>query len=99
MNFDNIYTSMITLQAFASTEGWISIMWSSVDANGVDMQPVRDNAPYWIILYIFMVVALCLLVINLFVGEVVSSFAIEKDKLLQNNILPSKAKKFVTIQL
>ena len=57
-------------------------MWYSVDANGVDQQPVRDNAPYWIILYIFMVIALCLLVINLFVGEVVSSFGIERDKLL-----------------
>jgi hypothetical protein len=82
MNFDNIWTSIITLQAFASTEGWISVMWYSVDANGVDQQPVRDNAPYWIILYIFMVIALCLLVINLFVGEVVSSFGIERDKLL-----------------
>jgi uncharacterized membrane protein YraQ (UPF0718 family) len=99
MNFDNIYTSIITLQAFASTEGWIGIMWSSVDGNGIDQQPVRDNAPYWIILYIFIVIALCLLVINLFVGEIISSFTIEKDKLLQNNKLPRKARKFVNIQL
>jgi hypothetical protein len=99
MNFDNIYTSIITLQAFASTEGWIGIMWSSVDGNGIDQQPVRDNAPYWIILYIFIVIALCLLVINLFVGEIISSFTEEKDKLLQNNKLPRKARKFVNIQL
>ena len=36
LNFDTTMTSMITLFTVQSTEGWIDVMWSAVDAVGID---------------------------------------------------------------
>ena len=36
MNFDNTLSGMLTLFIFQSREGWITLMWDSVDAVGVD---------------------------------------------------------------
>ena len=42
-NYDNIVSSMITLSSISSTEGWIDVMWSSVDANGRGNVPVVNK--------------------------------------------------------
>lgn len=39
LNFDTTFNSFITLFTVQSTEGWIGVMWDSVDAVGIDMQP------------------------------------------------------------
>ena len=36
MNFDNTLAGMLTLFVFQSREGWIDLMWTSVDATSVD---------------------------------------------------------------
>jgi hypothetical protein len=46
-----------------------------------------------------MVIILCLLTMNLFVGEIISSFNREKDALLHNNRLTPTEKKWANIQL
>lgn len=37
LNFDNTVQSILTLMTIQTTEGWIGVMWSSVDAVGIDM--------------------------------------------------------------
>lgn len=43
MNFDNTLRGMLTLFIFQTREGWIGLMWDSVDAKGVNEVPVRGN--------------------------------------------------------
>ena len=62
-------------------------MWDSVDANGVNLMPIRNNNPYFVIVYIFLVIILCLLFINMIVRTVVLTYNIEKDFLNFNRLL------------
>lgn len=98
-NFDNILNSMITLSTISSTEGWIDVMWNSVDANGRGNVPVRDNQPVYIILYIFLICMICLLFVNLFVGVVIDTFNNEKESLLKNNLLGDESRDFISMQI
>ena len=41
-NFDNIFTSMRSIFEVATTEGWLVISYSCIDATGIDTAPVED---------------------------------------------------------
>ena len=71
LNFDNTLQGMLTLFIFQTREGWVGLMDDSIDAVGVDFVGVRGNSPYYVFLYIFMVVILCLLFTNMFVRIVI----------------------------
>jgi hypothetical protein len=90
---------MITLSTISSTEGWIDVMWSSVDASGRGNVPIRDNQLIYIILYIFLICMICLLFVNLFVGVVIDTFNNEKESLLKNNLLSNDSRDFISMQL
>ena len=62
-------------------------MWDSDDAVGVNMSPVEGNNPWYIILYMLLVIILCLLLVNMFVGIVVETYNKEKDGLTFNQLL------------
>ena len=62
---------MSTLFQMATTEGWIDVMYYGVDAAGIDMQPVKDNNPYWMLFFVLFIVFGFILFLNLFVGVVV----------------------------
>jgi len=71
LNFDDTLRGILTLFIFQSREGWVGLMWDSVDAKGVDEVPVRNNNVFLIILFIFLVIILCLLFVNMFVKIVI----------------------------
>ena len=87
MNFDNTLQGMLTLFIFQSREGWVGLMWDSVDANGVNQVSLRGNRPLYIILYMVMVILLCLLFVNMFVKIVIETYNKEKDFLNFNRLL------------
>lgn len=62
-------------------------MWDSVDATGVNLSPKQDNAPFFIIMYMVLVIILCLLFVNMFVRIVVSTYNTEKEFLSYNKLL------------
>jgi hypothetical protein len=99
LNYDTIQASSLTLFTIATTEGWIGVMWNSVDGVGIDKVPQRDNMVIYIALYIVIVILNCLLFVNMFVGIVVASFKQEKETLLKNNKLLEDERKWVTVQL
>ena len=43
INFDNVVNAILTLFQMMTTEGWMSVMYSGIDAAGVDKQPKKDN--------------------------------------------------------
>jgi hypothetical protein len=83
-NYDTVKNSMLTLISLQTTEGWIEVMWNSVDSNQVNFSPIENNKPAIILLYFFLVFIMCLLFLNLFVGVVISTFNFEKENLMKN---------------
>jgi len=99
LNFDNTAQSMLTLITIQTTEGWIGVMWDSVDAVGVGLNPIRDYNPYYIIFYFLLIVIICMLFLNLFVGIVCDTYNKEKDKLTWNHLLSEGERSWITIRL
>ena len=87
LNFDTTGTSLLTLFTVQSTEGWIDVMWNSVDTVGQEMQPIINQNQGYVILYIILIVLICMLFLNLFVGVIMDSFNSEKEKLDLNHML------------
>ena len=87
MNFDNTLRGMLTLFIFQTREGWVGLMWDSVDAVGVDQMPQQGNAKIFIVFYIILVVIICLLFVNMFVKIVVETYNISKEYLSFNLLL------------
>lgn len=78
---------MVTMFGMMSTEGWLEVMWSAVDSTEIYQIPKRNNKlPFIIFFSVFMVVG-SLFILNLFVGVVINTFNIEKEKLSRNNLL------------
>jgi len=62
-------------------------MWSSVDAVGIQMQPIESYNDFMIIYMMIIVIIICLLFLNLFVGVVIETFNREKERLSYNQML------------
>jgi len=65
-------------------------MWSCVDAVGVNLQPILDYRPMIQIFYVIIIVLLCMLFLNLFVGVVCETFNRESATLSFNHIIGSE---------
>lgn len=97
LNFDDTLRGMLTLFIFQSREGWIGLMWDSTDAVGVDQAPVEGNNPFFIILYMVLVIALCLLFVNMFVRVVIETYNVEKDFMNFNRLLSDEQRSWIQV--
>ena len=86
-NFDNVFNALITNFIMTTGEGWVDILWDAVDATEVHQVPRRDNNPWLVILFVIQMFLTALFILNLFVGVVIHTFNVEKDKLSHNNLL------------
>ena len=76
------------------------MMWSSVDAIGVDLQPVENNNQFIFIPFTLTVIFIvCLLFLNLFVGVVVETFNTQKELLTNNHCLTSAQRTYLLTYL
>ena len=55
-DFDNIGHSMLSLFEMATLEGWLEIMYHGADTTEVDLQPIRDNNPYYCLFFTFFII-------------------------------------------
>ena len=78
LNFDTTMNSMLTLVTIQTTEGWIDVMWSSVDAVGPYLSPKVDSNLFMIPYTCILVIMICMLFIELFVGVVTETFNAQK---------------------
>ncbi|KAL8610475.1 hypothetical protein ACOMHN_060395 [Nucella lapillus] len=73
-NFDNLGLALMALFVLASKDGWVQIMYTGLDAVGVDQQP-KENYNEWRLLYFISFLLLVgFFVLNMFVGVVVENF-------------------------
>ena len=86
---------MITMFGMITTEGWLDVLFAVVDSNKIDYVPERNLNPGYIIYFsIFMIVG-SLFILNLFVGVVISTFNVEKEKLSHNGLMTPLQNEYV----
>mmetsp|Transcript_36766 Transcript_36766/g.72162 ORF Transcript_36766/g.72162 Transcript_36766/m.72162 type:complete len:1575 (+) Transcript_36766:44-4768(+) len=73
-NFDNIAWAFLAIFEISSMEMWPDVMLRAVDTNGIDKAAVRDNYMGYSVFFLVLIVFGNLLVMNLFVGAVCSTF-------------------------
>ena len=84
LNFDTTMNSLLTLVTIQTTEGWIDVMWNSVDAVGPYRQPKENENPVLILYTMILIIIICMLFIELFVGVVIETFNSQKE-IMQGN--------------
>ncbi|CUI15139.1 voltage-gated ion channel superfamily, putative [Bodo saltans] len=91
LHFDNILFAMLTIFVCSTLENWSIIMFRAMDIVAVG-QPFRRNANVWASLYFIVAAAFCgLIVMNLFVSVLISSYNERKRKAaFQRSILLTK---------
>ena len=92
LNYDNVFQSMLTLATIQTTEGWTSVLWDTVDSVKPYHQPIRNNSPVTSLLTMVMIVVICLLFYNLFVGVVIETYMIENRVMSKNHLLTKSQK-------
>ncbi|XP_029382890.1 voltage-dependent T-type calcium channel subunit alpha-1G [Echeneis naucrates] len=73
-NFDNLGQALMSLFVLASKDGWVDIMYSGLDAVGVDKQPELNYNPWMLLYFISFLLIVAFFVLNMFVGVVVENF-------------------------
>ena len=99
LNFDSTPWSVLTLITIQTTEGWIDVMWSSVDAVGPYLQPIENYNPFMIIYTMILVIVVCMLFMELFVGVVIETFNNQKEIMTGNSSLLRTQRAWVEVQL
>ena len=99
LNFDDTLRGMLTLFIFSTREGWVGLMEDSVDAVGVDFVGKRGNNFFYILLYMLLVIALCLLFINMIVRVVIMTYNTQKDFISFNSLLTDQQRSWIQVQI
>ncbi|KAK9816645.1 hypothetical protein WJX72_003272 [[Myrmecia] bisecta] len=68
-NFDNFAQAMVTLFVAATGQGWTALMYSGIDAVGVDAQPQPNHRLVLALYFISYIVLGSFFCLNLFVGK------------------------------
>jgi hypothetical protein len=95
INFDNIMESMFALFTLSTTEGWVTVMNSGVDAVAIGMQPRVDNQKIYKYVFILYMTFGSLFIINLFIEVVINTFDKEKNKIDRNFMLTNFQKEWI----
>ena len=74
-------------------------MWDAVDSNAVDRVPVVNGNWFYVIVFLLLLVIICLLFLNLFVGVVIETFNREKEKLSFNHLLQTVERQWIQVQI
>jgi hypothetical protein len=97
-SFDNVLQSMSTLFQLSTTEQWVVVMYATIDARGIDMQPVRDANPIVGLLWMVFMLFGAYFVINLFVATLVDEFERSREQLGESYLLTVAQKQWVKTQ-
>ncbi|KAL5018698.1 hypothetical protein ScPMuIL_004420 [Solemya velum] len=73
-NFDNLGQALMALFVLASKDGWVSIMYTGLDAVGIDQQPIENYSEWRLVYFISFLLLVGFFVLNMFVGVVVENF-------------------------
>lgn len=66
--------ALMALFVLSSKDGWVNIMYTGLDAVGVDQQPVENYNEWRLLFFISFLLLVAFFVLNMFVGVVVENF-------------------------
>ncbi|GMF43274.1 unnamed protein product [Phytophthora fragariaefolia] len=96
-NFDNVLHGIQTFFEMTTTEGWVTIMITSVDATEIDMQPIPNYRERWAFFFISFILVGTFFIMQLFVGVVIENFNNMKEKLDGTYLLTHIQREWLTI--
>ncbi|XP_072152992.1 voltage-dependent T-type calcium channel subunit alpha-1G isoform X2 [Bemisia tabaci] len=73
-NFDDLGKALMSLFVLSSRDGWVNIMYTGLDAVGVDLQPIENYSEWRLLYFISFILLVGFFVLNMFVGVVVENF-------------------------
>ncbi|CAL4059400.1 unnamed protein product, partial [Meganyctiphanes norvegica] len=73
-NFDALPQALMALFVLSSKDGWVNIMYTGLDAVGVDQQPIENFSQWRLLYFISFLLLVGFFVLNMFVGVVVENF-------------------------
>ena len=73
-SFDNVFEGMLCLFEVSSLEGWTDVMYSGMDASGVDNQPVTDYSPVMALFFVIQIFVCAFFILNMVVGVIIEKF-------------------------
>ncbi|XP_067118736.1 voltage-dependent T-type calcium channel subunit alpha-1H-like isoform X2 [Centruroides vittatus] len=73
-NFDNLGQALMSLFVLSSKDGWVNIMYTGLDAVGIDQQPIENYSEWRLLYFISFLLLVAFFVLNMFVGVVVENF-------------------------
>ena len=81
-----------------AAEGWNDIQFAAIDANGIDMAPIRDNNLVWGYFFILFMIIGAFFIMNLFVGVIIDNFNRLREELGEHALLTSAQREWVKTQ-
>ena len=98
-NFDNVGNSFIALFQVATLEGWVSLMYRSIDSVSYEHAPIKDNNPWVAYYYIGFIIFGSFLILNLFIGVLIETYASEKERIGASLFLSQEQEKWVRVHM
>src|SRR5215469_7267444 len=88
----------MALFVLSSKDGWVNIMYTGLDAVGVDQQPIENYNEWRLLYFISFLLLVAFFVLNMFVGVVVENFhrcrQVREKQLIMNTINLTNVKIF-----
>eukprot|EP00756_Hemistasia_phaeocysticola_P019747 Hpha_TRINITY_DN15680_c2_g2::TRINITY_DN15680_c2_g2_i1::g.99897::m.99897/K04842/SCN10A; voltage-gated sodium channel type X alpha len=78
-NFDNLGNAVLALFEVASLEGWIGLMYVSVDGVSFDEGPIFENRPELAYYFVLFIIIGSFFMVNLFIGVLIDAYTTEKE--------------------
>jgi hypothetical protein len=79
-HFDSVGTAMLTLFEISTTEGWVDVMYTAVDATKPHWSEIRDTAWAWSGFFVLFIIVANFFLLNLCVGVIVDNYGRMKSE-------------------
>eukprot|EP00658_Telonema_sp_P-2_P028673 TRINITY_DN21928_c0_g1_i2.p1 TRINITY_DN21928_c0_g1~~TRINITY_DN21928_c0_g1_i2.p1 ORF type:complete len:816 (+),score=200.81 TRINITY_DN21928_c0_g1_i2:409-2856(+) len=97
-NYDNLLEALLTLFEVSCLEWWPPVMWDSVDHVDYDHAPERDRNIVYALFYIAFITIASFILLNMFVGVVISNFNNVKNHMDGVSLLTDEQRMWVDTQ-
>nr|XP_042701761.1 LOW QUALITY PROTEIN: voltage-dependent L-type calcium channel subunit alpha-1F [Chrysemys picta bellii] len=93
-NFDNVLSGMMALFTVSTFEGWPSLLYKAIDANGENLGPIYNYRVEISVFFIVYIIIIAFFMMNIFVGFVIITFRAQGEQeyrnceLDKNQVLP-----------
>ncbi|CRK92625.1 CLUMA_CG006168, isoform A [Clunio marinus] len=97
-NFDDLGKALMSLFVLSSRDGWVNIMYTGLDAVGVDQQPIVNYNEWRLLYFIAFILLVGFFVLNMFVGVVVENFHRCREEQEKEEKIRRAAKRAIQIE-